>query len=274
MAYADGRTNTNSANYKAGYNAGVAYADGRANSNSANYKAGVTYADGRANTSSTNYKTGYNKGVADADARANTSSTNYKTGYNKGVADADARVNSSSANYKAGYSAGRTQGQSDVKANPGAYGLESGGSYNNGYNAGVAAADGRANSGSANYKAGYNAGYDAGFEKGKRFVLSNHANYIGVAGSNGGEIYSTHDQYNVLSGTKIRFYNMTGGDNKRIIVSTANTGHANGDIYDSGYTYSTDLSFTLGSGGDISITIMSRDGSEQHAWISFENPSY
>lgn len=60
----------------------------------------------------------YNKGVTDADARANSSSTNYKSGYNSG------------------YSAGRSQGQADVKANPGSYGLESGGSYQNGYNTG------------------------------------------------------------------------------------------------------------------------------------------
>lgn len=49
---------------------------------------------------------------------------------------ADARTNTSSANYKAGYNSGRSQGQADVKANPGSYGLEAGGSYSNGYNAG------------------------------------------------------------------------------------------------------------------------------------------
>ena len=59
--------------------------------------------------------------------------------YNAGVTAADARVNTSSANYKAGYNSGRSQGQADVKANPGSYGLESGGSYSNGYNAGKAA---------------------------------------------------------------------------------------------------------------------------------------
>lgn len=60
------------------------------------------------------------------------------------------------------YNSGRTQGQNDVKASPGSYGLESGGSYNNGYNKGVADADGRANSSSANYKAGYDKGLSDG----------------------------------------------------------------------------------------------------------------
>lgn len=39
-------------------------------------------------------------------------------------------------NYSNGYNAGRTQGQADVKSNPGGYGLEAGGSYNKGYQAG------------------------------------------------------------------------------------------------------------------------------------------
>ena len=59
--------------------------------------------------------------------------------YNAGVTAADARTNTSSANYKAGYNSGRSQGQADVKANPGSYGLEAGGSYSNGYNAGKSA---------------------------------------------------------------------------------------------------------------------------------------
>ena len=67
---------------------------------------------------------------------------------------------------------------------------------------------------------------------------------------------------------------MTGGNNKRIVVSTANTGVSNGNLFDTGYTYDTDRSFILTNGGDISITIMSRDGSEQRAWIEFENPNY
>ena len=139
--------------------------------------------------------------------------------------------------------------------------------YNHGYN------NGNSTGYNSGYNTGYSSGYDAGFEKGKRFVLGNHANYIGVRGSNGGELWSTHDQYDILAGTKIRFYDMLGGDNKRIVVSTANAGTF-GDIFDTGYTYSTDVSFTLTNGGNISITIMSRDGSEQRAWISFENPSY
>ena len=52
------------------------------------------------------------------------------------LTDADARTNTSSANYQAGYNSGRSQGREDVKANPGSYGLEAGGSYSNGYNAG------------------------------------------------------------------------------------------------------------------------------------------
>lgn len=51
------------------------------------YNAGIAYADGRANTSSVNYKSGYNAGVTAADGRVNTSSVNYQTGYNNGYSD-------------------------------------------------------------------------------------------------------------------------------------------------------------------------------------------
>lgn len=85
----------------------------------------------------------YNAGVSAADARVNKSSKSYS----QGVTDADARANSSSANWKDGYnngySAGRAQGQADVKANPGGYGLITQDAYNNYgttcYNNGVAA---------------------------------------------------------------------------------------------------------------------------------------
>lgn len=43
-----------------------------------------------------------------------------------------ARINRTDV-YNGAYNSGRTQGQNDVKSNPGNYGLESGGSYNNGY---------------------------------------------------------------------------------------------------------------------------------------------
>lgn len=56
------------------YNAGVAAADARANSNSVNYKTG--------------YNNGYNAGVAAADARANSNSANYKAGYDAGYSAA------------------------------------------------------------------------------------------------------------------------------------------------------------------------------------------
>ena len=48
------------------------------------YNAGITYADGRANSNSANYKSGYNAGVTAADNRTNTNSANYKSGYNAG----------------------------------------------------------------------------------------------------------------------------------------------------------------------------------------------
>lgn len=45
------------------------------------YNAGITYADGRVNTNSANYKSGYNNGVSDANNKLNTNSISYKTGY-------------------------------------------------------------------------------------------------------------------------------------------------------------------------------------------------
>ncbi len=174
---ADARTNVNSANYKSGYNAGVAAAK-KGNAAAAQVLKGYTFTNassvgatgsmpnnGALNWSGSNttktvaagYYSGgtldsrpsYNAGVTAADARANVNSANYKAGYNAGVTAADARANSSSANYKAGY------------------------------NAGVAAADARTNVNSANYKAGYNAGVAA---------LSSKASVIlTVAGENGGE---------------------------------------------------------------------------------------
>ena len=68
--------------------------------------------------------------------------------------------------YEDRYNSGRAQGQADVKADPGAYGLITTEQYNTygdqRYNAGVADADARVNGSSASYKAGYNAGVPAG----------------------------------------------------------------------------------------------------------------
>ncbi len=67
-------TSYGNSKYSEGYNKGVSDADGRANSNSANWKNGY----------STGYNTGYSAGVSAADNRANSSSTNWKDGYNNG----------------------------------------------------------------------------------------------------------------------------------------------------------------------------------------------
>ena len=129
----------------------------------------------------------YNAGVTAADARANSSSTNYKSGYNSG------------------YSAGRSQGQADVKANPGSYGLESGGSYQNGYNAGRSQgqADVKANPGSYGLEAGgsYSNGYNAGYSAGHSSISSVKVN-IYVSGEDGG-----HD---VKGSNKTITYGQTG----------------------------------------------------------------
>ena len=50
------------------------------------YNAGIAYADGRTNTSSVNYKNGYNAGVTAADARVNTASASYQQGVTDGGA--------------------------------------------------------------------------------------------------------------------------------------------------------------------------------------------
>ena len=77
----------------------------------------MTAADARVNVNSANYKAGYNAGVTAADNRVNTASANYKGGYNAGVAAADARTNVNSANYKAGYNAGLAAGKKLNSAN-------------------------------------------------------------------------------------------------------------------------------------------------------------
>ena len=93
-----------------GYHNGSGYVSG-----AGAYNAGVTYADGRTNTNSANYKAGYNAGVTYADGRTNTKSANYKAGYSAGetamtvedVMVAVVHVNSSASfySYASGYSA-------------------------------------------------------------------------------------------------------------------------------------------------------------------------
>lgn len=74
-------TSYGNSKYSEGYNKGVSDADGRANSNSANWKNG--------------YSSGYNAGVSAADNRANSSSTNWKDGYNNGYAAGKNAINGS-----------------------------------------------------------------------------------------------------------------------------------------------------------------------------------
>ncbi len=111
---ADARTNTNSANYKSGYNAGVA-ATKKGTAGTGDVLAGKTFTNagsvGAAGTMA-------NRGAWTANTTGNSNVTipagyhngsGYVSGagaYNKGVSDADGRPNVNSANYKAGYNAG------------------------------------------------------------------------------------------------------------------------------------------------------------------------
>lgn len=70
------------------------------------YNAGVAAADGRPNSNSANWQNGYATGVAQADGRALPGTVNYQSGYNQGVTDADNRANSNSANWQNGYATG------------------------------------------------------------------------------------------------------------------------------------------------------------------------
>ncbi len=92
---------------------------------------------------------------------------------------------------------------------------------------------------------------------------------------NGNESYAVSNYHNVLDGTKILFYRLTPGDNKKIIIYRVNE---NGDktetLKEWNNISSSELSYTLTNGGHISIFFYSKDGSPQEAWIGFENPNY
>ena len=120
MVDADARTNTNSANYKNGYNAGVT-ATKKGTAGAGDVLAGKTFT----NTGSVGASgTMPNRGAWTANTTGNSNVTipagyhngsGYVSGagaYNKGVSDADGRPNVNSANYKAGYNQGYEAGKS------------------------------------------------------------------------------------------------------------------------------------------------------------------
>lgn len=78
-AWTSSPTSSTKVTIPAGYHNGSGYVD-----TSGAYNAGVTAADARTNTDSANYKAGYNAGISYADSRVNTSSASYTEGKNEG----------------------------------------------------------------------------------------------------------------------------------------------------------------------------------------------
>ena len=100
------QTGTNQFSISAGYHTAV-----KVNAANV-YNAGITYADGRTNSNSTNYKSGYNAGVTAADNRTNTNSTNYKSGYNAGYSAGQSAVRPASLTFTARYTSHDNSGAS------------------------------------------------------------------------------------------------------------------------------------------------------------------
>ncbi len=68
---------------------------------------------------------------------------------------------------------------------------------------------------------------------------------------------------------------MSSGDGKKIVIKRVDgQGNEIEKLYDSGYTSSTDISYTMQNSGHISIYLFSKNGNTNYAWISFENSSY
>lgn len=96
------------------YARGVAFADGRSNTNSVSYQegynAGIDAADNKVNINSVSYQEGYNAGISAADNKVNINSASYQEGYSAGINAADNKVNTNSASYIEGYNQGRVEG--------------------------------------------------------------------------------------------------------------------------------------------------------------------
>ncbi len=98
---------------------------------------------------------------------------------------------------------------------------------------------------------------------------------MAVTGNIGANAIGTTNHHDVLEGTKIRFYRMSPEDDKRVVIYSIDAnGNTLGTLYDSGYTSSTDLSYTMTNDGHISIYLYSRNGYTRETWISFENANY
>lgn len=127
LTAADARTNTSSANYKAGYNAGIASvtvsasASGRTvtatASNGKTASASVAYAGSNGVVSVSTSGGSGNQSFDITDGWCTKINVDRTGAYNKGVTDADARTNTSSANYKAGYNAGYEVGKKSASFN-------------------------------------------------------------------------------------------------------------------------------------------------------------
>ena len=209
---------------------------------------------------------------------------NYNSGRTQGRSDVTSAPNSYSlytkTQYDTNYNSGRTQGQNDVKNNPNSYSLYTKSQYDNNYNSGRT--QGRSDVTSSpnsyslytksQYDDNYTSGYNNGFDKGKRYILGNRAHHLAVGSAGGTLANCTFNLHDVLDGTTIKFYNMSSGDNKRIVILDAGRGSTT--LYDSGYTSSTNLSYTVASGGIISVQLWTKDGTPQYSSFMLENSNY